>query len=93
LTFGSIRDCRVSFEPLDVVLSTHVPRHGLEAVDEHFIRPVELKPLGGILGERAENDERAQLAVDVAVFELFADRAGGFLWVSADITGRGSGAG
>ena len=49
---------------------THIPRHFFESLHERLIGPVQLEPLPRILGQSAKDDERSQLAMDVAVLEL-----------------------
>lgn len=64
---------------LATIWTTDILSHLSEPTEHLVVRPVELEPLSGILSQRAQNDQRADLPVDIAVLELLPDRPRAFL--------------
>ena len=58
---------------------THVRSHILEPGEQLLVCPIDLESFAGVLCQRAQDDERSKLAVDIAVLELLADGSASFL--------------
>jgi hypothetical protein len=54
-----------------------------QPLEKRFIDKGALEPLASVLDEAVENDEGANLAMDVSILELLADSAGCLSWAGS----------
>ena len=58
---------------------THVRSHILEPCEQLLVCPVDLESFAGVFCQRAQDDQRSKLGVDIAILELLADGSARFL--------------